>query len=81
MKIYYFIILLFSILLLPVNGSAQEDLLEILRDNGTITRKQYEKLKREKKAPVGKKVEEGFRQKSSDFQFRIGGRLQLDAAV
>ena len=76
-----FIIFLFSILLLPVNGLAQEDLLEILRDNGTITQEQYEKLKREKKALVGKRVEEGVRQKSSDFQFRIGGRLQLDAAV
>ena len=81
MKNYLFIIFLFFILLLPVNGSAQDDLLEILRDNGTITPGQYEKLKREKKAPVGKRVEEGFRQKSQDFKFRIGGRIQLDAAV
>ncbi len=65
--------------MLPVNGLAQDDLLEILRDNKTLTREQYEKLK--KKESAESRVEEGLRQESQDFKFRIGGRLQLDGAV
>ncbi|MBT5550763.1 MAG: hypothetical protein HOJ79_09830 [Nitrospina sp.] len=80
MKIHKLAILIF-IFLFPVNGFAEDDLLEILRDNGTLTRKQYKKLKLRKNKSGSQRVVEGLRQESRDFKFRIGGRLMIDAAV
>ncbi len=68
------------LLLLPGIGLASEDLLEILRDNKSITQEQYEALK--KKRVKQHALDKGlkFESRDGDFQFRIGGRLMMDGA-
>ncbi len=68
------------LLLLPGIGLAGEDLLEILRDNKSITQDQYQALK--KKRVKQHALDKGlkFESRDGDFQFRIGGRLMMDGA-
>ncbi len=60
---------------------AEEDLLDILLENKTITREQYEVLKKDRgpgnSQNLGKGL--GFKSPKGDFSYKIGGRLMLDA--
>ncbi len=57
-----------------------EELLDILPKNKTITQEQYDSLK--KRAVKQKSLKKGliFESPESNFEFRLGGRLMLDAA-
>ncbi|MCH8208637.1 MAG: hypothetical protein IIA62_06255 [Nitrospinae bacterium] len=75
--------IVFCILFLTSATWANNDLLEVLRKNGTITKDEYESLKTKQKKSERKKVKKGlkFESPDGDFSSRVGGRLMMDAAI
>jgi len=73
--------------LLGLNAWAGEDLkggdlLDVLKQNKTITSEQYESLKKNREGAKQGKLKKGlkFTSQDGDFQYKIGGRLMFDAA-
>lgn len=62
--------------------AAEKGLLEILRDNGTITHEQYEELKKSdaKEPKIDTKGKLEIKSTDNQFKFQIGGRIQADGA-
>ena len=65
-------------------NSELENLLQILKANGTITEEEYQRLLSESKEEQGARVEvdDGFKVKSADgdFAFELGGEFWFDVA-
>lgn len=74
--------IVFCLLFLTSASWAGDDLLEVLRKNGTITRDEYKSLKKKQNKSEREKVKEGlkFESQEGDFSIRVGGRLMVDAA-
>ncbi|PIQ96910.1 MAG: hypothetical protein COV67_06965 [Nitrospinae bacterium CG11_big_fil_rev_8_21_14_0_20_56_8] len=74
---------LMMLLCSPVLGGTDDDLLEILRDNKTLTPEQYEKIKNKQEEKARNRYRSKFRfgDEEGDFKLKVGGRLQVDGAV
>jgi len=82
-------LLLAMLLALPLGAmihttalGAEKGLLEILRDNGTITQEQYEELKKgaAKEPRIETKAKLEIKSADDQFKFQIGGRIHVDGA-
>ena len=77
------LVAVFSFLFVSASAWAGDDLLEVLRKNGTISQDEYETLKTKQNKSRREKVKKGLKRESpeGDFSIRVGGRLMVDGAT